>query len=43
MPVLVVGAAAYGLALAWGGVWAAATLAEPKLPELNQIAIQSSL
>ena len=43
MPVLVLGAAAYGLALAWGGVRAAAILAEPKLPELTQIAIQSAL
>jgi hypothetical protein len=43
MPVLVLGAAAYGLALAWGGVRAAASLAEPKLPELSQIAIQTSL
>jgi hypothetical protein len=43
MPVLVLGAAAYGLALAWGGVWAAASLAEPKLPELSQVASQTSL
>jgi ABC-2 type transport system permease protein len=43
MPVLVLGAAAYGLALAWGGVRAAAALAEQKLPELFQIAVQSSL
>ena len=43
MPVLVLGAAAYGLALTWGGVRAAATLAEPKLPELSQIAIQSNM
>jgi ABC-2 type transport system permease protein len=43
MPVLVLGAAAYGLALAWGGVRAAANLAEPKLPELGQIAIQTNL
>jgi ABC-2 type transport system permease protein len=43
MPVLVLGAAAYGLALAWGGVRGAATAAEPKLPELAQIAIQSAL
>jgi hypothetical protein len=43
MPVLVLGAAAYGLTLAWGGVRAAATLAEPKLPELSQIAIQTNL
>ena len=43
MPVLVLGAVAYGLALAWGGVWGAAVTAEPKLPELTQIAIQSAL
>jgi ABC-2 type transport system permease protein len=43
MPVLVLGAAAYGLALAWAGVRAAAILAEQKLPELFQIAVQSSL
>jgi ABC-2 type transport system permease protein len=43
MPVLVLGAAAYGLALAWGGVRGAASLAERKLPELSQIAIQSNL
>lgn len=43
LPVLVLGAAAYGLALAWAGVLGAATLAEHKLPELSQIAIQSKL
>jgi ABC-2 type transport system permease protein len=43
LPVLVAGAAAYGLALAWGGVRGAAAAAEPKLPELTQIAIQSAL
>jgi ABC-2 type transport system permease protein len=43
LPLLVVGAAAYGLALAWGGVRAAAIAAEPKLPELAQIASQSAL
>jgi hypothetical protein len=43
MPVLVLGAVAYGLVLTWGGVRAAAILAEPKLPELSQIAIQSNL
>jgi ABC-2 type transport system permease protein len=43
MSVLVLGAAAYGLALAWGGVRAAANLAELKLPELSQIAIQTNL
>ncbi len=43
MPVLVLGGAAYGLALAWAGGWGAASLAERKLPELAQIAIQSNL
>jgi ABC-2 type transport system permease protein len=43
LPVLVLGAAAYGLALAWGGVRGAANVAERKLPELAQIAIQSAL
>jgi ABC-2 type transport system permease protein len=43
MPVLVLGAAAYGLALAWGGVRGAAIAAEDKLPELAQIAGQSAL
>jgi hypothetical protein len=43
MPVLVLGGAAYGLALAWAGVRRAAITAEQKLPELTQIAIQSSL
>jgi ABC-2 type transport system permease protein len=43
MPVLVLGGAAYGLALAWAGVRGAANLAEQKLPELTQIAIQSAL
>ena len=43
LPVLVLGAAAYGLALAWGGVRGAAITAESKLPELAQIAVQSAL
>jgi len=43
MPVVVLCAAAYGLALAWAGVRGAASVAEPKLPELAQIAIQSKL
>jgi ABC-2 type transport system permease protein len=43
MPALVLGGAAYGLALAWGGVRGAASTAERKLPELAQIAIQSAL
>jgi ABC-2 type transport system permease protein len=40
---LVVGAAAYGLALAWAGVWLAAREAEGKLPELCQVAVASTL
>ena len=43
MPVLVLGGAAYGLALAWAGVRGAASVAGRKLPELSQIAIQSNL
>ena len=43
MPVLVLGGAVYGLALTWAGVRGAANLAEQKLPELSQIAIQSKL
>ncbi len=43
LPVLVLGAAAYGLALAWGGVRGAANVAEQKLPELAQTAIQTVL
>ena len=43
MPVLVVCAAGYGLALAWAGVQGAATAAEQKLPELYQIAVRSEL
>jgi hypothetical protein len=43
MPVLILGGAAYGLALAWAGVRGAANVAEHKLPELAQIAIQSAL
>ena len=43
MPALVLGGAAYGLALAWAGVRGAASLAGQKLPELAQIAIQSNL
>jgi hypothetical protein len=41
--VLVLGAAAYGLALAWAGVRGAAIVAQQKLPELAQVALQSSL
>jgi ABC-2 type transport system permease protein len=43
MPVLVLCAAAYGLALAWAGVRVAAGLAEPRLPELGQLAARSQL
>jgi len=43
LPVLVLGGAAYGLALAWAGVRGAANLTEQKLPELAQIAVQSAL
>jgi ABC-2 type transport system permease protein len=43
IPVLVLGGAAYGLALTWAGVRGAANVAEQKLPELAQIAIQSAL
>jgi ABC-2 type transport system permease protein len=43
MPVLVVCAAAYGLALAWAGVRIAARLAEPRIPELGQIGARSRL
>jgi ABC-2 type transport system permease protein len=41
IPLLLLCAAGYGLALAWAGVRAAARVAEPKLPELCQIALQS--
>ena len=43
MPVLVVCAAGYGLALAWIGVRIAAREAEQRLPDLYQIAIRSKL
>jgi ABC-2 type transport system permease protein len=43
MPVLIVGAAGYGLALAWTGVQIAAAAAEQKLPELCQVALASKL
>ncbi len=42
-PVLLLCAAAYGIALAWIGVRIAARAAEDKLPELCQIAVKSSL
>jgi len=43
MPVLVLGAAGYGLALTWIGVRIAARAAEQKLPELYQVAVRSRL
>jgi hypothetical protein len=43
MPVLVVCAAGYGLVLAWIGGRLAARAAEPRLPELYQIAVRSKL
>lgn len=42
LPVLVLGGAAWGLALAWIGVRVAARLAEHKGPELYQIAVKST-
>jgi ABC-2 type transport system permease protein len=41
-PALLLGSAAYGLALAWAGLRVAAGEAEAKLPELCQIAISST-
>jgi hypothetical protein len=43
VPVLLVGAAAYGLALAWTGLHIAARAAEGRLPELCQVAIRTRL
>jgi len=43
MPLLVLGAAVYGLALTFAGVRIAAQVAERKVPELYQIAIRSKL
>ncbi len=43
MPVLVLCAAGYGLALAWIGVRIAADATEHRLPELYQIAVRSKL
>jgi hypothetical protein len=43
MPVLVLCAAGYGIALAWIGVRIAARVAEQRLPDLYQIAIRSKL
>jgi ABC-2 type transport system permease protein len=42
-PVLLAGAAAYGLALAVAGVRVAATAGEQKLPELYQVALRSKV
>jgi ABC-2 type transport system permease protein len=42
-PLLTVGAAAYGLALAWGGVRIAAATGEGKMAELSQVAIASQI
>jgi ABC-2 type transport system permease protein len=42
-PVLTVCAAAYGLALAWGGVRIAAATGEGKMPELCQVALASKV
>jgi len=41
IPVLLACAACYGVALAWAGVRIAAHVAEPKLPELCQIALHN--
>jgi ABC-2 type transport system permease protein len=43
LPVLVVCGAGYGLALAWAGARIAARAAEPRLPELFQLAARSKL
>ncbi len=43
MPVLVLCAAGYGIALAWIGVRIAASAAAHRLPELGQIAVRSKL
>jgi ABC-2 type transport system permease protein len=43
MPVLLLCAAGYGLALAWIGVRIAARVADQRLPELFQIAVRSKL
>ncbi|MGH3151513.1 MAG: hypothetical protein ACRDOB_12410, partial [Streptosporangiaceae bacterium] len=42
-PVLIICAAAYGLALAWAGVHLAAREAQGRLPELCQIAVRSTV
>jgi ABC-2 type transport system permease protein len=43
MPVLIVAAAVYGVVLAWAGQRIAASAAEPRLPDLYQVAIHSTL
>jgi ABC-2 type transport system permease protein len=43
MPLIVLGAAGYGFALAWAGVRIAAAMAARQLPELCQIALRSRL
>jgi ABC-2 type transport system permease protein len=43
LPLLAVGAAVYGLLLAWAGLRIAATVATQKVPELYQIALKSNL
>jgi ABC-2 type transport system permease protein len=43
IPVLLAGAAGYGIVLAWAGQRIAASAAESKLPELYQVAIRSTL
>ena len=43
MPLLVLCAAVYGLALTWAGVSIAAAVAERKVPELYQIAVRTRL
>jgi ABC-2 type transport system permease protein len=42
-PALIICSAAYGLALTWAGVRIAAREAEGRLPELCQIAVQSTV
>ncbi|HEX9065066.1 MAG TPA: hypothetical protein VF843_08150 [Streptosporangiaceae bacterium] len=43
LPALVAAALVYGLALTWGGQRIAASAAEPRLPELFQVAVRSKL
>jgi ABC-2 type transport system permease protein len=43
IPVLLAGAAGYGIVLAWAGQRIAASAAESRLPELYQVAIRSTL